>query len=159
MPMLAFTVPAGPAFSGTMGVGGVIAAALAALTFNLLLTYSLARWALRPWLTRLLVRLGYRVPTLDSGDITDLIIILRVTPGIPFFAQNYLLGLAEAPLVRVLVISCAFQWSFAIGVIVFGDAVLHGKAAVAIGAFCVLGAVMAILHVVRRHYSRRQKPA
>jgi uncharacterized membrane protein YdjX (TVP38/TMEM64 family) len=159
MPMMAFTIPAGPAFSGVMGVGGVIAAALAALTFNLILGYSLARWALRPWVTRLLVRLGYRVPTLDSGDITDLIVLLRVTPGIPFFVQNYLLGLAEAPLLRVLLISCPFQWAFAIGVIVFGDALTHGKGAVAIGTFCALAAVMVILHMVRRRYSRRQKPA
>ena len=88
-------------FGERLGMGeGVGASSLAAVTVNLLLTYWLARRALRPWLARLLPRLGYALPQVAAADMTDLIVILRVTPGPPFFVQNYLLGLADRPVWR-----------------------------------------------------------
>ena len=111
-PMGVFSLAAGPAFAARMGMVGVVAAGLTALTVNLLLTYWLARQALRPALTRLVERLGYRIPQLDAKDMTDLIVLLRVTPGPPFFVQNYLLGLADAPFVKYVAISCAAQWTY-----------------------------------------------
>ena len=158
-PMMAFTLTAGPAFSGSMGMAAVVVAADAAVTANLILSYWLARWALRPWLARLLQRLGYRLPEIGEGDITDLIVVLRVTPGVPFFAQNYLLGLANAPFVRYLLISCAIAWTYTTLLVLFGDAILHGKAGIAVGAFGVLVAFMAVLHIVRRHYAGRKRAA
>ena len=157
MPAIFFTLTAGPAFAGQLGTGAVVAAALAAMTANLILTYCLARWILRPWLARLLERLGYRLPELDSGDVTDLIVVLRVVPGVPYFAQNYLLGLADAPVVRYLLISCAVVWTYTAGIIVFGDALLHGKAARAMGAVAVLAVLMAAAHFARRHYHGRRR--
>ena len=159
MPMLAFTIPAGAAFTPTLGAGGVVAAALAALTFNLVLSYCLARWLLRPGLTRLLERLGYRLPQVATADLTDLIVLLRVTPGIPFFAQNYLLGLARAPLGRYLAISCGIQGAYTVIVVLFGEALLHGKAKVGMAAVGMLIALGTVIHLVRRHYAGKKAAA
>lgn len=159
VPVLTFTLTAGPIFSPQLGTGPVVGAALAAVTVNLVLTYCLARWVLRPWISRLLPRLGYRMPALDSGDLTDLIVVVRVVPGVPFFAQNYLLGLADAPVLRYLLISCGVIWSYTAGIIVFGDAVLHGKGAMACGAVGLLGAAAAVGHFLRRHYQARKRLA
>lgn len=155
MPMLAFSLTAGTAFGPRMGMGWVVAAGLAAVTFNLVFTYWLARWALRPWLSRLVARLGYRFPTVDGADMTDLIVLLRVTPGLPFFAQNYLLGLADAPPLRYLVISCAASWTYTTGFILFGNALLHGRGRAALLALSLLLALAAVAHVLHRHLSRR----
>lgn len=157
-PMMTFTLTAGPVFSERMGAGAVVAAGLAAVTVNMILTYWLARWAIRPWLNRLLPRLGYPVPKLDSKDLTDLIILLRVTPGPPFFAQNYLLGLASAPFGPYLAISCAVIWSYTVAFILFGDALLHGKGKIVLLAVSVVVALMAAAHLVRRHYSGKKAP-
>jgi len=159
VPMMAFTLTAGSAFGPRMGMAGVIAAGLAAIAVNLTLTYWLARWALRPWLARLLERLGYRLPTVSGGDMTDLIVLLRVAPGLPFFAQNYLLGLADAPLAPYLVISCVVSWFYSASFILFGDALLHGKGRVGLIALSLLLVLSAVTHLLRRHYGQKAKPA
>jgi uncharacterized membrane protein YdjX (TVP38/TMEM64 family) len=159
VPMLTFSLTAGSAFGGQMGMGGVVAAGLAAVTINLALTYWLARRALRPWLTRLLERLGYRLPRIDGADMTDLIVLLRVTPGIPFFAQNYLLGLANVPVVSYLVISCVISWAYTAAFIMFGDALLHGRGRAGLVALSLVLALTAATHLVRRHYGRKKEPA
>lgn len=157
VPMLTFSLTAGPMFGEQMGLGAVVAAGIAAATFNLLLTYWLARRAIRPWLTRVLERLGYRLSQLDSADLTDLIILVRVTPGMPFFAQNYLLGLAGAPAGRYVAISCAVVWTYTAGFVVFGDALLHGRGrAIVLGA-SLLAAAVAVTHLLRHHYAARKK--
>jgi uncharacterized membrane protein YdjX (TVP38/TMEM64 family) len=159
VPMLTFSLTAGSAFGGQMGMGGVVAAGLAAVTINLALTYWLARRALRPWLARLIARLGYRLPQVDGADMTDLIVLLRVTPGIPFFAQNYLLGLADVPVVSYLVISCVISWAYTAAFIVFGDALLHGRGRAGLVALSLLLALSAAAHLARRHYARKKASA
>lgn len=156
MPMLAFTLTAGPVFGQSLGMGGVVAAGIAAATANFMLTYALARGALRPWLERLLVRLGHRLPQAGEGDMTDLIVVVRVTPGIPFCVQNYLLGLANAPAGKYLVISCLAVWSYTAGFILFGDALLHGRGNRIVVAVSVLVAAFAVTHWARRHFGARK---
>ena len=156
VPMLAFTVPVGPVFIPRLGAPMVVVASVAAMCFNLLLSYCLARWAIRPWLTRFLERLGYRVPQVAAADLTDLIVLLRVTPGIPFFVQNYLLGLARAPLGRYLAISCSLQGTYTVIVVLFGEALLHGRAKVGVIAVSLLLALGTVVHLMRRHYAARK---
>ena len=94
-PLLAFVLPAGPAFSGQLGLGGVIAACGAALAVNLALTYWVARRALRPLAERLVVRMGYKIPQIDEEAQMEVTLLLRITFGPPFFLQNYILGLCN----------------------------------------------------------------
>jgi uncharacterized membrane protein YdjX (TVP38/TMEM64 family) len=141
-----------------MGMGWVVACGLAAATINILLTYWLARYALRPHLDRLMKRWGHRLPKVDGGDITDPIVLVRVTPGIPFFVQNYVLGLADAPLGRYLVISCAVNWMYTSAMIIFGDAILHGKGKLISIAIAVTVAAVVLTHFIRRHFARGKLP-
>jgi uncharacterized membrane protein YdjX (TVP38/TMEM64 family) len=155
VPLLTFSLTAGPAFAAGMGMAAVVAAGLAAITVNLALAYGLARWGLRPLLIRLLVRLGYTVPRVEEGDMVDLIILTRVTPGVPFLVQNYLLGLADAPPGKYFLISCLAAWVTNAAFIVFGDALVNGKGKLILGAAGVLVALTAATHLVRRHVAGR----
>lgn len=159
VPMLAFSLTAASAFGPTMGMAGVVAAGLAAVAVNLAFTYWLARRALRPWLARILVKLGYRLPEVGPADMNDLIVLIRVTPGIPFFAQNYLLGLANAPVGPYLAISCAVTFAQTTAFILFGDALLHGRGRAGLLALSLVLALSAATHLLRRHYGRKAKPA
>jgi uncharacterized membrane protein YdjX (TVP38/TMEM64 family) len=159
VPMLAFSLTAASAFGPTMGMGGVVAAGLAAVAVNLAFTYWLARRALRPWLARILEKLGYRLPAVSRADMTDLIVLIRVTPGVPFFAQNYLLGLADAPVGPYLAISCAITFAQTTAFILFGDALIHGRGRAGLLALSLLLALTAATHLLRRHYGRKAKPA
>jgi uncharacterized membrane protein YdjX (TVP38/TMEM64 family) len=154
-PNLAFALVAGPAFGARLGMPLVVCLGLVAITFNLTVTYWLARRWLRPLLTRLLERFGYRLPHVESGDMTDLLVLLRVTPGIPFFVQNYLLGLANVPFGRYLVISCAIQWVLNAAFMLFGDALNQGRGKMVLTAVLLLVAAIVGLQLLRKHMAKK----
>jgi uncharacterized membrane protein YdjX (TVP38/TMEM64 family) len=154
-PLSAFSLTAGSVFGPTLGLGVAIALALAAITVNMALTYFLARHALRPLLEKLFTKLGYRLPQAGAGDAFDLIVLLRVTPGVPFPVQNYLLGLAEVPFGKYLAVSCLISWPLNVAFMLFGDALLHGQGRVALIALSVILALMAVTQLVRKHYGKK----
>jgi uncharacterized membrane protein YdjX (TVP38/TMEM64 family) len=140
-------------------MGMVVAVSMAAIALNLALTYWLAAKALRPLLLRLLLRLGYKLPEVAATDMTDLIVIVRVTPGPPSFVQSYLLGLARVPFGKYMLISCVATWSYSIALILFGDALLHGKGGMAFVGICAIVALTALTHLLRRHYGKKAPKA
>ena len=155
-PIFVFYVVAGTAFTATMGLGNVLAATGAAVAANLALTYWLARFGLRPWLEGLIAQTRFKIPALDAADHAELTLILRLTPGPPFFLQSYLLGLAGVRFGTYLWISWAIAMAYATGVIVFGDAILHGQAKLAVLGVSALVAVSLIAHFLRRHYGKKR---
>ncbi|MDI1249651.1 MAG: VTT domain-containing protein [Lacunisphaera sp.] len=157
-PLSPFALTAGSVFAPSLGMPLVIVLALTAVTFNIMFSYYLARRAFRPLLEKLVVRLGYTLPEVAAGDATDLIILVRVTPGLPFPVQNYLLGLAQVPVLKYAVISCAVQWSFNTAFILFGDALLHGKGKLALLGLCGLVALTVGTHLLRKHYGAKKIP-
>lgn len=159
VPATAFTLTVGPVFGERLGLPVVLLLSLAAVTFNLVITYFLARRALRPWLERLMKRLGYALPEMDEGDLTDLAIIVRVTPGSPFFVQNYLLGLARVPFGKYLLVSCIVQGIYVPAFVLFGDALLHGKGKLAMAAAGLLVAGAVATHWARKHYGKKKAAA
>jgi len=157
VPMLAFSLPAVSLFAEKLGTVPVLIIAVLCMTANLTLTYALARRGLRPLLAKLVARLGYKLPQVEAGDATDLIVILRVTPGIPFFVQNYLAGLADAPFGRYMLVSCIIAWPMNVAIMLFGDALLHGKGRIALVSLSLMLALAAVTHLVRRHYGAKKK--
>jgi uncharacterized membrane protein YdjX (TVP38/TMEM64 family) len=156
-PQMAFTLTAGPLFSAQLGMGVVILLALLAMLFNMVFSYWMASQVLRPVLEALLKRLGYKIPQVQKGDETGLIVLLRVTPGIPFPVQNYLLGLARARFSRYLLISFVIQAPLNAAFIVFGDALLHGKGQMAFYGISAITVLLVGTHLLRKHYGK--KPA
>ena len=155
-PLMAFSLTAGPVFGASLGLGWVVALAVLAITINMSLSYFLARRALRPLLLKLFARLGYVLPRAAPGDEFDLIVLLRVTPGIPFPVQNYLLGLAEVPFGRYLLVSFLIQAPINAAFILFGDAMLHGKGKAALITLSVILALMAATQLLRKHYGKKR---
>jgi len=111
---------------------------------------------LRPLLQALLKRLDYKIPEVQPGDETGLIVLLRVTPGIPFCVQNYLLGLARAKFVRYLLISFAIQGPLNASFVLFGDALLQGKGKVAFYVVSVIAIILVGTHLLRKHYAKKR---
>lgn len=158
-PTLAFALLAGPAFGPRMGMPLVIACGIVALTVNLTLTYWLARTWLRPLVTRLFARFGYPLPQVSGSDATDLIVLLRVTPGVPFFVQNYTLGLANAPFARYLAISCGIQWVLNAAFMLFGEALSKGRSKMVLTAVLLLAAATVATQLARKHMAKKKAAA
>ncbi len=153
-PLLAFVIPAGPAFSEQLGLGGVILACAVALAVNLTLTYWVARRALRPLAERLVARMGYQIPQINRDEQLEVALLLRITPGPPFFLQNYILGLGNVAFATYLAVSWSVVFAQVVGVVVFGDALVHGKARLAVLGICLLVAAAIVVHLVRKHYGK-----
>lgn len=153
-PLLAFTLAAGPVFGPTLGTGWVIGWSLAAVMVNLLLTYWLANRAFRPLVTRLLAWFGCKLPESTVGSAWQLALIVRLTPGPPFWVQSYLLGLIRVPLVPYLVVSMLVMAGFIVALVAGGEAVVQGNGRLAITAIAVLGISGAVLQLLRKRAAR-----
>ena len=154
-PMLVFTLTAGSAFAVQLGMPLVLALCGLSLAINMTLSYWLAS-ALRPWLEEMISRTKYRIPELDHDDHKELTLILRITPGTPFFVQNYLLGLAAVRFSTYMWVSLVTAFPLVAAFVVFGDAILHGKARVALTGFGIIVGVVMIVHFIRRHYAKKR---
>ena len=154
-PFLAFTLTVGPAFRAQLGLGGVLAACATSLFINITLTYWLARCWLRPWLEKFITRRGYKVPQVSRADQFEMTLLLRITPGPPFFLQNYLLGLARIPFPLYAAVSEAVLMLHTTALVVFSDALAHGRGPEAIMGVSLLVAVLLAVHIARRHYAKR----
>jgi uncharacterized membrane protein YdjX (TVP38/TMEM64 family) len=154
-PLMAFTLSAGEAFGAQLSMVGVIAVSLTMIALNLALTYWLARYALRPALTNLVTHYGYKIPSITEKNALSVSLVVRLTPGPPFFLQGYLLGLAEVPFRLYMVVSwlCVMPW--AVGAIVMGQGILNGNFKVAATGFGLLVVAVVIVQVVRAKYAKR----
>jgi uncharacterized membrane protein YdjX (TVP38/TMEM64 family) len=152
-PLTAFTVTSGEAFAPQMTLTGVIVAVMASIAVNLALTYWLARFALRPLLSRLAERYGYKVPRVTPATALSVALVVRLTPGPPFFMQSYILGLAEVPFRLYMIVSWLSILPWAVGGVVLGKGIFDGhfkQVAVGVGVLIVASA---LVHWIRKRYA------
>jgi uncharacterized membrane protein YdjX (TVP38/TMEM64 family) len=154
-PLSAFTITAGEIFAPLMTLGGVIAAALVAIGINLALTYWLARYALRPLLSRLAAHYGYKIPRVTKANALSIALAVRLTPGPPFFMQGYILGLAEVPFRLYMIVSWLSILPWAIGLIVLGKGALNGNFKTVIYGIGVIVVATVIVQMIRKKYVPR----
>ncbi len=158
-PLSPFTVIAGPVFGPTMGVGAVIACVIAAVAVNVTLSYGLAAHALRPLVARLARWLGYTLPELPAGTAWEITLLVRIIPGLPFFLQSYVLGLARVPFGIYLLISILVPALYLGGVILAGDAMMRGDWRMLTLAGVLCGAAGVAIHRLRKRLTARSRGA
>lgn len=148
-PLMPFTLIAGPVFGPQLGVGPTILCAVAAVAANVALSYWLAAGVLRTWVLRLAAWLGYRLPAMPAGTAWQLVTVVRLAPGLPFWMQSYLLGVIRAPFVAYLTLSTLIPALYIAMTIAGGDALMRGRGRTALLAFAGLGFVAAVVHLLR----------
>jgi uncharacterized membrane protein YdjX (TVP38/TMEM64 family) len=158
-PLSAFLAVAGPVFGPTMGVGLVIACAIAAITVNVAWSYWAAARVLRPVAKWIVQRLGYGLPEISSGAAWSAILILRIVPGIPFFLQSLLLGLARVSFGPYLLVSVLVPAAYVTAMITLGDALIRGDRLAMAGAGALFFVAGGIIDQVRRYLLRRAQKA
>jgi hypothetical protein len=129
-----------------MTLPGVIAATLVALAVNFALTFWLAHRALRPLVERLLAHTQFRVPQVSPENELTVAVLMR-GHGPPLFLQATSRALRRAgPHVHDVSKACSRDGS---GVIVFGKALVEGKAAWRSGRDVARGGP-GLVHVLRK---------
>jgi uncharacterized membrane protein YdjX (TVP38/TMEM64 family) len=132
---------------------------LLALALNLSWTYWLAAGPARRVVEKLLATTAIQIPELPRGDHLKLILVMRLTPGIPLFFQNYLLGFLRAPFYLYLPISLLCTGVIGSGVVLSGAGLADGKLKWAITgvSLIVLGGVLT--HLLRGWLGKRKAKA
>jgi uncharacterized membrane protein YdjX (TVP38/TMEM64 family) len=123
IPIAPFFVLAGATFGIRLGLAG----SAAALAVNLLLCHRIGRGRLRTGVARALTRFGYELPAFEGqkAGAVRFTLLVRLTPGLPHFAKNYLLVLAGVPLPMYLLVSSSITGAYGAALIIFGESAFH----------------------------------
>lgn len=124
-----------------------------ALAINALLVHAISAGLLRPRLERFVARRGITIPVLETrADQRLFIVLIRITPGIPYFVQNWLLGLANVERMPFVLITVGIQMLYATGFVVLGRSAFEGNTGIAIGAFAALVVVSLAARQVHKRF-------
>jgi len=132
------------------------AIALLAIALNMIWTHWLAAGPARALVIKWLGHRWERWKNLPRADLVKLACMLRVTPGIPLFVQNYTLGLLKVPLGLYLSVSLPLTGLYAIGFVLTGGAIFEGRAGLAISGIGVLIAALVLLRFIRSRVSNNE---
>lgn len=157
-PLAVFNFAAGPAFVPLLGVTRVCLLSSAAIAVNVATTYWLARYAFRPVFARLLSWLGYPIPKIPLKRHLELVFLVRVTPGPPFFLQSCLLGLAEIPFIHYMLGSWSVASAYAMVAIIGGDALMRNDVRAGLFAFALLGCLALVFRLFRGRLRSKTNP-
>ena len=132
---------------------------LLALTLNLVWTYWLAAGPGRKMVENFLSSSSVKIPELPEGSHLKLILILKLTPGIPHFFQNYLLGFLRVPFLIYLPVSVACSGVIGSGVVLSGVGLGNGKLADAMTGIWLIVIGIVLTQLIRGWLARRKKVA
>jgi uncharacterized membrane protein YdjX (TVP38/TMEM64 family) len=118
VPSTPFYLLAGPAFGPGMAMLGTAVA----LALQQTLAYWLSRHGLRTFIKRLLGRTRFRVPEVKPEHHARFTVLVRITPGLPSWGKNYLVGVAGIPFPTFFWISWPIALAYSAAFILLGDA-------------------------------------
>lgn len=100
---------------------------LVAIALNMTWTYWAAAKPGRGVVEKFLEAGSFRLPELPRDNHLRLTLLLRLTPGVPFFFQNYLLGFMRVPFALYLPVSICCNALISIGIVLSGAGVADGN--------------------------------
>lgn len=151
IPISAFYVASGPLYGTTTALAWIAVA----LAINISISHGIASSWLRPAISRLLEARGVRIPEPRKGsDQLLLILLVRITPGLPFFLQNLLLGFANVDRLRNLIVSLPIQMVFAAGFVLLGRSAFDGSAGLGVTAIGLIGSASIAARFVHKRLQK-----
>ncbi|MEM9160620.1 MAG: VTT domain-containing protein [Verrucomicrobiota bacterium] len=151
-PVSPFMIGAGALFEREVAVLGVTLAMSSNMAFCWLLSGKL----FRPLFERLLARFGYTAPELSKSNMVQAALLLRITPGVPFPFQNYMLGLARMPFGWYMLVSLPISLGYGMCFVFFGDALFEGDLKMILLAVSALIAASFGIRVLRERLKRKK---
>lgn len=132
---------------------------LVALALNLTWTYWLAAGPARKLVEKLLASSAIAIPDLPRGDHLKLILVLKLTPGVPMFFQNYLLGFLRAPFHLYLPISILCNGIVGTGIVLSSVGIGDGKMMPALTGISLIAVGVVLTQLVRGWLGKRKRLA
>ena len=151
-PVAPLLILAGAVWGGTPGA---CALALAAILINVFWTHQLAAGPCRAIIIRLLGNRWERWRNPPTGSHWQVACMLRVTPGVPLFVQNYLIGLLGIPLRISLALAIPITGAYVCGFVITGGAIFEGQIGLLLVGISLLVATALLVNLVRRKLSTK----
>ena len=129
---------------------------LLAMALNLSWTYWLAANPARGIVEKLMAAGSFQIPDLPRGDHLKLILVMRLTPGFPFFLQNYVLGFMRAPYFLYLPVSLLCSGLIGTGIVLSGVGLGGGKLKAAILGISLIVVGGIITQVIRGWLAKKR---
>ncbi len=129
--------------------------ALSAIALNVVWTHTLAAGPARKRMVRWM---GARLQpwfALPQKDLVKIAWLLRVTPGVPLFVQNYGLGALGVPLRVSLLTALPVVSLYGCGFVLTGGAMFDGRLGMALSGLALVAAATLATRLLR---SRQAKP-
>ena len=136
-------------FTNQYGLLPALLLCYSAMVLNMIWTYFVSAYPMRNLFEKLLETFSGKFPEIPDTHKSKVALIVRITPGFPFFLQNYFLGVSRVPFGKYLLISMGIQAFYTTGFVVGGGAIFEGKAGLAIMALCLLVIFGVIVNWIR----------
>jgi uncharacterized membrane protein YdjX (TVP38/TMEM64 family) len=122
---------------------------LLAMAMNMSWTYWAAARPGRGLVEKLLAASALRIPELPKNNQLGVLLLLRLTPGVPFFLQNYLLGFFRVPFGLYLPGSVGCNGLIASGIVLSGAGVAGGNMKPVITGVALIVVGLVIVRMLR----------
>ena len=155
----AFGVPVSPFYlvSAVYGIGFSLTCIAAAIAANLVLIYWLGVGVFHPVIKRLIRRTRYSIPKVHPSNYSKITLLVRITPGLPYFIQGYLLAIGGIPFGIYFVISWVVQLCAAAAFIILGESAFQGKSGMAVLGICLILVLMLATKIIRDRYANNDR--
>lgn len=130
---------------------------LTGMALNMSWTYWVAAKPARGLVERFLARGTIRLPDLPKGERMQIILLMRLTPGIPLFFQNYLLGFLRVPFLGYLAVSLGCTGMIAVGVVLSSAGVADGNLKPAISGVALIAFGVVLVRMLRQRLKGKSR--
>ncbi len=143
--------------SAVYGIGFSLISTAAALAANLVLIYWLGVGVFHPFIERLIRRTRYSVPRVSPSNYSKITLMVRITPGLPYFIQGYLLAMGGIPFGIYFIISWVVQMCYATAIIILGKSAFQGESGMAVLGICLFLVLVIAGKIIRDRYANNDR--
>jgi uncharacterized membrane protein YdjX (TVP38/TMEM64 family) len=126
------------------------------MALNMTWTYWVAARPGRRVVEKWLAATALRVPDLPQGNPLRMILVLRLTPGLPLFVQNYVLGFFRVPFRLYLPVSMGCTGVIASGIVLSGAGVAKGSVTPAVTGVALVALGWLAVQMIRKRLERKR---
>lgn len=158
LPLSPFLVLAGALYTHRYGLPTALLLCYSAMVLGMVWTYFVSAYPLHSLCQRVVALFSRKLPEIPEEHKSKVALIIRITPGIPFFVQNYFLGVSKVPFWKYLFIGMAVQALYTPGFVIGGGAIFEGKLGLALGAIALIIVMGITIHWLRSRMANKLKP-
>jgi uncharacterized membrane protein YdjX (TVP38/TMEM64 family) len=126
------------------------ALAVSAVLINVIWTHWLSAGPCRSLISRILGERWERWQSMPRTNLWKIALMLRITPGVPLFVQNYTLGLLGVPLRQSFAIAFPLACLYGSGFVLTGGAIFKGHIGLVIAGISLLVVASIGINLIRR---------